>query len=35
MTRLAEVERHIGGMKELLGIVSAMRSLAGMRFAST
>jgi len=31
MTRLAEVERHIGGMKELLGIVSAMRSLAGMR----
>lgn len=31
MTRLAEVERHIGGMKELLDIVGAMRSLAGMR----
>jgi F-type H+-transporting ATPase subunit gamma len=31
MTRLAEVEMHIGSMSELLDIVGAMRSLAGMR----
>jgi F-type H+-transporting ATPase subunit gamma len=31
MTRLAEIEGHIGSMGELLDIVGAMRSLAGMR----
>jgi F-type H+-transporting ATPase subunit gamma len=31
MTRLAEVEAHISNMSELLDIVGAMRSLAGMR----
>jgi F-type H+-transporting ATPase subunit gamma len=31
MTRLAEVETHIASMGELLDIVGAMRSLAGMR----
>ncbi len=31
MTRLADIEAHIGGMGELLEIVGAMRSLAGMR----
>ena len=31
MTREAEIQRHITGMDELLGIVGAMRSLAGMR----
>lgn len=31
MTRLAEIEARIGSMSELLNIVGAMRSLAGMR----
>ena len=31
MTRLADIEAHIGSMGELLDIVGAMRSLAGMR----
>ena len=31
MTRLADIEAHISNMSELLGIVGAMRSLAGMR----
>ena len=31
MTRLAEIEAQIGSMADLLGIVGAMRSLAGMR----
>ena len=31
MTRLAEIQSHIGNMGELLDIVGAMRSLAGMR----
>ena len=31
MTRLTEIESHIGSMSELLDIVSAMRSLASMR----
>ncbi len=31
MTRLAEIEAHIGSMAELLDVVGAMRSLAGMR----
>ncbi|MBI1179273.1 MAG: ATPase [Alphaproteobacteria bacterium] len=31
MSRLAEIESHIGSMQELLEIVGAMRSLAGMR----
>lgn len=31
MSRLAEIERHIGSMTELLDIVGAMRSLASMR----
>ena len=31
MTRLAEIQGHIGSMRELRDIVSAMRSLAGMR----
>ena len=31
MTRLAEIESHIGNMNELREIVSAMRSLASMR----
>ena len=31
MTRLAEIEAHIASMDELLDIVGAMRSLAGMR----
>lgn len=31
MTRLAEIQAHIGGMGELRDIVGAMRSLAGMR----
>lgn len=31
MTRLAEIETHITSMSELLDIVGAMRSLAGMR----
>lgn len=31
MTRLAEIEAHISNMSELLDIVGAMRSLAGMR----
>lgn len=31
MTRLAEIEAHIGSVGELLDIVGAMRSLAGMR----
>lgn len=31
MTRLAEIEAHISSMGELLDIVGAMRSLAGMR----
>lgn len=31
MTRLAEIEAHITSMSELLDIVGAMRSLAGMR----
>ena len=31
MMRLAEIEAHIAGMGELLNIVAAMRSLAGMR----
>jgi len=30
MTKLTETEAHIGSMTELLGIVGAMRSLAGM-----
>jgi len=29
--RLAEIEAHIGNIAELLDIVGAMRSLAGMR----
>lgn len=31
MTRLSEIQSHIGSMGDLLDIVSAMRSLAGMR----
>ena len=31
MTRLAEIEGHIASMGELLDVVGAMRSLAGMR----
>ena len=31
MSRLAELQAHIGGMGELRDIVGAMRSLAGMR----
>lgn len=31
MTRLSEIQSHIGSMNELLDIVGAMRSLAGMR----
>lgn len=31
MTRLSEIQGHIASMHELFGIVSAMRSLAGMR----
>jgi F-type H+-transporting ATPase subunit gamma len=31
LTRLADIERHIGSMTELLDIVGAMRSLASMR----
>lgn len=31
MSRLAEIEAHIGSMADLLDIVGAMRSLAGMR----
>ena len=31
MTRLSEIQSHIGSMDELLDIVGAMRSLAGMR----
>ncbi|HTP82392.1 MAG TPA: F0F1 ATP synthase subunit gamma [Alphaproteobacteria bacterium] len=31
MTQLAEIEAHIGSMAELLDVVGAMRSLAGMR----
>jgi F-type H+-transporting ATPase subunit gamma len=31
MTRLAEIENHIASMNELLDIVGALRSLAGMR----
>jgi F-type H+-transporting ATPase subunit gamma len=31
MTRLSEIQSHIAGMDELLDIVGAMRSLAGMR----
>lgn len=31
MTRLSEIEAHIGSMRELLDIVGAMRSLASMR----
>jgi F-type H+-transporting ATPase subunit gamma len=31
VTRLAEIEGHIGSMRELLDLVGAMRSLAGMR----
>ena len=31
MTRLADIEGHIGNMRELLNLVGAMRSLAGMR----
>jgi len=31
MTRLAEIEGHVASMDELLDIVGAMRSLAGMR----
>ena len=31
MTRLAEIQGHIANMDELLDIVGAMRSLAGMR----
>ena len=31
MTHLAEIESHIGNMRELLDIVGAMRSLASMR----
>ena len=31
MTRLAEIEAHIGNMAELRDIIGAMRSLAGMR----
>jgi F-type H+-transporting ATPase subunit gamma len=31
MTRLAEIQAHIGSMGELRDIVGAMRSLAGMR----
>jgi F-type H+-transporting ATPase subunit gamma len=31
MTRLSEIQRHIASMGELLDIVGAMRSLAGMR----
>jgi F-type H+-transporting ATPase subunit gamma len=31
MTRLSEIQSHIGSMGELLDIVGAMRSLAGMR----
>src|SRR5208337_2977781 len=31
MTRLAELQGHIASMDELLDIVGAMRSLAGMR----
>ena len=31
MTRLSEVQGHIASMGELLDIVGAMRSLAGMR----
>lgn len=31
MTRLAEIDAHIASMRELFDVVSAMRSLAGMR----
>jgi F-type H+-transporting ATPase subunit gamma len=31
MTRLADIEGHIASMRELLNLVGAMRSLAGMR----
>ena len=31
MTRLAEIELHIGNIAELRDIIGAMRSLAGMR----
>jgi F-type H+-transporting ATPase subunit gamma len=31
VTRLADIQGHINSMEELLGIVGAMRSLAGMR----
>ncbi|HXP73172.1 MAG TPA: FoF1 ATP synthase subunit gamma [Stellaceae bacterium] len=31
MTQLAEIQSHIGSMSELLDVVGAMRSLAGMR----
>ena len=31
MTRLSEIQSHIASMGELLDIVGAMRSLAGMR----
>jgi F-type H+-transporting ATPase subunit gamma len=31
MTRVAEIQRHVASMGELLDIVGAMRSLAGMR----
>ena len=35
MTRLAEIQAHIGNMGELRDIVGAMRSLAGMRVQET
>ena len=31
MTRLSEIQNHIASMDELLEIVGAMRSLAGIR----
>lgn len=35
MTRLAEIERHVANMGELLDIIGAMRSLASMRMQET
>jgi F-type H+-transporting ATPase subunit gamma len=35
MMRLADIHRHIVSMRELSDIVSAMRSLAGMRLQET
>lgn len=35
MTRLAEIQAHLGSMGELQNIIGAMRSLAGMRLQET